>query len=246
MIGIRGALKIFEMTANACRAAQVVDIVSVAVGTLARRNRMPTRQRETDGGMIEFCIQPTIRTVAAFAPGGEFGNNVVWTGCGLKVRIVTRRTGRGHRLELAIGGAFVAGIAVHRGVGAGQHEAVVVLLDLLNRDLPSTDRMTLLAVSSQLPLVNVGMAILAALSHIGENGFDVTLRASDGLVHATQGISRLVVIEFRNGADRRPPVRGVTVLAWNIQVSVRTMRPTRNLRPGDSRKSGKRQQGRCH
>lgn len=245
MIGIRRALKIFEVTANAGRTAQVVDIVSVAVGTLARRNRMPTCQREPDGGMIEFCIQPTIRTVAALARGGEFGCDVVRTRCRLKVGVVTRRTSRRHRLELAIGGAFVAGIAVHRRMGAGQLEAVVVLLDLLNRDLPSTDRMTLLAVGSQLPFVDVGMAILAALSYIRENRLHVTLRAGDGLVHATQWISRLVVIEFRNGADRHPPVRGVTVLAWNIQVSVRTMRPTRNLRPGESRQSGKRQQGHC-
>jgi len=246
VIGIRRTLKIFEVTTNAGRAAQVVDTISVTVGTLARRNRMSTRQRESDGTMIEFCIQPTIRAVATLARGGEFGSDVVGTDGGLKVGVVTGRTSRGHRLELTIGGAFLAGIAVHRRMGARQHEAVVVLLDLLNRDLPSPDRVTLLAVGSQLPLVDVGMAILAALSYIRENRLHMTLRAGHGLVHAAQGISRPVVIEFRNGADRRPPVRGVTILARNIQVSVRTMCPTRNLRPGDPRKYGKRQQGHCH
>jgi len=82
-----------------------------------------------------------------------------------------------HRLELAVRHSFVAGIAVHGSMRSGQGEAVVVLLDLLDGDLPSANRVALLAIRSQLPLVNVGMAILAALPHVGENRFHVALDA---------------------------------------------------------------------
>jgi hypothetical protein len=69
---------------------------------------------------------------------------------------------RRHPLECAGGAVFVASIAVDGGVGAGQRESIVVLLNVFNRDLPSPHCVALLAVGAQLPLVNIGMAILAA------------------------------------------------------------------------------------
>ena len=68
------------------------------------------------------------------------------------------------------------------------------------------------------------MAILTALSDIGEYRPDVTSGARHGGVHAAQGIFRLVVIEFRNGADRSPRLCGVAVLASQVQIAVGTMR----------------------
>ena len=53
---------------------------------------------------------------------------------------------RRHRLELAVGRAFVARIAVHGRVRSRERKAIVVLLHLLNRDLPSPDRVALFAV----------------------------------------------------------------------------------------------------
>src|SRR4249920_1120060 len=90
----------------------------------------------------------------------------------------------GHCLEFAGSPSLVAGIAVHRSVRASQGKAVVMLLDLLNGDLPSTDGVALLAIRSQLPLVNIGVTILATLSNVGENRPYVTLRAAYRLVHA--------------------------------------------------------------
>ena len=76
--------------------------------------------------------------------------------------------------------------------------------------------MALRAVRSQLALVDVGVAILAALSNIGEYGFDVTFSTRDRCVHTSEWILRLVVIEFRDGADRLPCVRCVAVLAGDV------------------------------
>ena len=149
---------------------------------------------------------------------------------------------RRHRLELAAGGSLVAGIAIYGRMRARQREAVVMLLHLLYRDLPSANRVAPFAVRSQLPLMNVGVAVLAALSNAGEHWLDVALRAGNGRVHSAQGIFRLVVIEFWDGADRLPPVCRVAVLARNVQISVRTMSSFRDLRPGPRRKCGQQKE----
>jgi len=82
------------------------------------------------------------------------------------------------------------------------------------------------------------MAILAALPNVGEYGPDVTLGAGDGLMHAAQWIFCLVVVEFRNGADRPPRIGRVAVLAGYVQVSVWAVRSSRGLCPGKTRSSG--------
>jgi hypothetical protein len=115
-----------------------------------------------------------------------------------------------------------------------------VLLDLLNRDGPSANRVALLAIGSQLPLVNIGVAILAALSDVSEDRFHVTLNTGHGLMHAAQRVPGLVVIKFGHCTDRFPGVRRVTVLAREVEISVGAMRAaTGNLRPGRRRMHGK-------
>lgn len=181
--------------------------------------------------MIEVRIQPGIGSVAEVAACRESAGNMTGVGGRSEIRRVAGITLGRHRLKLAAGSPFVAGVAVHGGVGSGEGKAIIVLLDLLHADLPSLYRVALLAIGSQLPAVNIGVAILTALPDVAEHRLDVALHASDRLVHATQWISRLVVIEFGNCADRLPGARGVTVLARNIQVSVRAVRTGRLLRP---------------
>ncbi len=120
---------------------------------------------------------------------------------------------RRHRLEAAIGSAFVTGVAVDGRMSSGQRKTIRMLLDLLDGNLPSADRVALLAIGAQLALVNVGVAILTALAHAGENHLDVTLCAGYRGVHTAQGIPRLVMVELGNRADRPPAVCGVAVLA---------------------------------
>jgi len=76
--------------------------------------------------------------------------------------------------------------------------------------------MALLAARSQLALVDVGMAILAALSDIGKDRLYMTFSAPDRGMHAPEWISGLVVVEFRDGADRLPGIRRVAVLAGDV------------------------------
>ena len=88
--------------------------------------------------------------------------------------------------------------------------------------------------------MNIGVAVLTAVSDVGEDWLDVALNAGYRLVHAAQRIPRLIVIKFRNCADRPPSVGRVAVLTGNVQIAVRTVSARRSLRlSGDS---GQRQQ----
>ena len=135
----------------------------------------------------------------------------------------------------------MARVTVDGGVRSSQREAVVMLLNVLDRDLPSTDGVALLAVGAELALMNVGMAVLAALSDVGENHFDVTLRAGHRSVHAAQRVTSLIVVEFGNSANRLPPAGGVAVLTGHVQIPVRTVRAARGLRLHAAHDSGQRQ-----
>lgn len=75
--------------------------------------------------------------------------------------------------------------------------------------------------------MNIGMAVLASLSHAGEHRLHVALGAGHGLMHAPERVARLIVIEFRNRADRPPRGGGMAVLARNIEIPVRTVRTRR-------------------
>ena len=96
--------------------------------------------------MIELRIQPVIRGMAAVASGGEHRGHVVRICGSLEVRLVAGIALRRHGRELAVSRAFVTGIAVHCRVRSSQREAIVVLLNLLDRDLPSLNRVALFAV----------------------------------------------------------------------------------------------------
>jgi hypothetical protein len=125
---------------------------------------------------------------------------------------MARIAGGGHGLELTGGRSFMAGVAIHRGMRAGEGEAIIVPLNLLRRDLPAPDGMALLAICSQLPPVNVCMAVLAALADIRENRLDVTSGATHRRMHTPQRIPRLIVIEFRDRAGGLPRSRSMAIL----------------------------------
>ena len=76
-----GALIILQVAGHAGRAGQVEVVVDVAVGALARWNRMSAGEWKTCGAVIEVRIQPRIHAMAEGAVGGEAARNVVRAGC---------------------------------------------------------------------------------------------------------------------------------------------------------------------
>jgi len=125
-------------------------------------------------------------------------------------------------LELTNRRAFVAVLALHRGVSTEKREAILVIFNLLNGIVPTENRVALRAVRAHFPLVNIGVAILTILANVREYRFYVALRAFNFLVHAAQRIPSFIVIKFRDGADGAPARGGVAVLAGNGERSVRT------------------------
>lgn len=168
--------------------------------------------------------------MATVAGRRKHPSDVVGDGGSLKIGSMARVTLRGHARELTGRCALVAGITVHSSVCSDQREAVRVLLDILNRNLPSADGMALFAISPELTLVNVGVAILATLADIREDRLHVALSARNRDMHTAQRVTRLAVIKFRNRANRPPRICGVAILARGVQVSVGAMRTTGSLR----------------
>ena len=107
----------------------------------------------------------------------------------------------------------MAVVALDGGVSTQQRKSILVILYLLNRDIPALHRVALGAVRAHLPLVNICVAILAVFAYVGKNWLCMALDALDFFMHAAQRVLRFVVIEFRNGADGLPGGSRVAVFA---------------------------------
>jgi hypothetical protein len=113
-------------------------------------------------------------------------------------------------------------LAFHYSVRAEQWKPVEVLLNRLDRHLPSENRMALRAVCAELSTVNVSMAIGAVLPNVGKNRFGVASRAGNFFVHAAKGVLRRVVVEFGYGANGGPACVRVAIFAGNVERTMRT------------------------
>lgn len=82
--------------------------------------------------------------------------------------------------------------------------------------------MALCAIRSHLSLVNISVAFLAVLADVGEYRVDVASRAFHPLVHSSQRIFGIAMVELENAPNRMPALGCVTVFAGNAQCSVGT------------------------
>lgn len=172
--------------------------------------------------VIKLGAEPTVDRMTALAGGREIQGDVTGILRFLVIRQVAGRALGRKALELADGGAFVAGLALDGGMSADQGEAVLVFLDGGKIDLPTFDGVALLAIGAKLSSVDVGVAIGAILPHVGEDPLQVALRASNLLVHATEGVTSLVVVKLGDSADGAPAGVGVAILTRDSQGPVRT------------------------
>lgn len=99
-----------------------------------------------------------------------------------------------------------------------------MVLDLADAHAPAIYRVALLACRTELPPVNVSVAVGAFHAHVRKNQIGMALPARDFLVHAAQRILRLVVIKLGDVADRLPTRKGMAVLTRNGEISVRAAR----------------------
>ena len=188
------------------------DVASVAV-----ERGMHSGQRKAGVfQVVEVHPKPVVEAVTLLAVGGETGGRVGRAGGSLVILRVAGVALRRHRRKLTQCSVLVARVTIHRSVCAEQREAVGVSLNLFDCNLPSVHGVALFAIGSKLALVDVGMAVGAFLTDVGEDWFDVALGAGDALVHATERIAGLAMIKLGDVADRFPSTLSVAILAWDI------------------------------
>lgn len=112
--------------------------------------------------------------------------------------------------------------ALHRRVRSEQRETVLMIPHLLDGDVPTLHRVAFRAVVAHGVLMDVRVAVLAILPHIGKDGLGMALRALNLFVHTPERIASFVVIELGNGFDGPPRRRGMAVFARDCERTVRT------------------------
>ena len=118
---------------------------------------------------------------------------------------------------------LVARVAIHHGVRPDQREAVLVLINVVDGDLPTRVAVARITLRGVPAAMDIGVAVLALVMRLREDQVGMAIRAADFGMQTTQGESRLPMIELRDCADRLPSDCRVAVLAGDIQFSVRTM-----------------------
>ena len=237
--------------AAAC-GGQISGVVVVDVASGARCGHVCAIQREIRHRVvIESGAQPGIEGIVAalavLCREGRSGARMRRVGCLLPGGQVASGGSATRRQpdKLAYSGVLVALIALQNGVLPKQRKTIEVILNRLHRNIPAERRVALGAIGSKLALVNVGMAIGAVLAYVGEHRFCMALGAIHFFMQAAQGITRGVMIKFRNGANRGPTGGRVTILTRNRQRSVRTTARLplrlRGMHEGQRQKKKKRQ-----
>jgi len=135
--------------------------------------------------VVYGSAQPAIKRMARLAGLRELAGHVVRILGLLKVSHMAGVTCRRQALILTDSRAFVAIFTLHGGVGAQQREAILVILHLLDGNIPALNGVAPRAVCPHFSLVDVGMAILAIFADIGKDGLDVALHALHFFVHAS-------------------------------------------------------------
>jgi hypothetical protein len=214
VIGIGALLIVLQVTAHTVSGCALKFPPGMA-GIAVERGVGAYQGESGELEVVELGSKPVVHAMALLAAGRKTTAAMAGFG-GLKILGVARIALRRESLELACCRALVARGAIQSCMRADQGKTVLVLVNLLHRDLPPLYAMALFAGRSKLTLVDIGMAIGALLAYVCEYRLGVALRATDPLVHSAQRKSGLVVVELRNIADRLPSAQGVAVLAGNI------------------------------
>jgi hypothetical protein len=108
--------------------------------------------------------------------------------------------GESKSIELTDRSNLVAGVAVYGCVSADQREAILVLVDVVNGNLPAIGVMAKFALSTVLATMQIGVAILAPYWCVAENQILVAIGALHFGVPAAQRKLRVRMIEFELSA----------------------------------------------
>ena len=180
-----GFVEVRHVAANACGRGAHEFATGMAGGAVQSGVRSD-QGKASKFEVIKPRAHPVVHGVALFTGGGKIQGHVVQPG-GFRVdeiSLVAGHTRRRKTLELAYCGALVTGVAGDGCVRTNQGEAIQVLIDLLDGNIPALYRVALLAVGAHLALVDICMAGRALRAYIRKDWLGVALSARHALVHA--------------------------------------------------------------
>ncbi|KAA6463172.1 hypothetical protein DYQ86_07555 [Acidobacteria bacterium AB60] len=103
-------------------------------------------------------------------------------------------------------------------------KSILVLVDVVDRYLPSVGVVAQFAFRAVLAAMKVGMTVLALAGGVRKVEIRVAVAAGNRRVTAAQREAGARVIESDPAADDLPVLRGMTGCAGNVQLAVRALR----------------------
>ena len=158
----------------------VARVAGFAFQTLVRARESGTGK----ASVIEARDLPSIGSVTGFAGRGESGGAVIEDAILLKIAGVATDALSAESDVAPDRRAGVTGIALKRGMGAEERETIPVILDGAGIYTPSEDGMAAFALSAELALVEIGVAIRTARAGLGKDFRDMARITRHVLVHA--------------------------------------------------------------
>ena len=154
------------------------------------------------------------------AAGGKSHSRVIGISGFAKCAQMTAHAfgGESKTIELAYRAHLVAGIAVHRGVRTDQGKAILVLVDVVNGNLPAVCVVAKCALSAVFAPMQIRMAILALHWRAAENESLMAIPALHFCVSSAQREFGAGMVELEPGAQRLPAPGGMTLLALNFEL----------------------------
>lgn len=223
VIGIISSGEILGMAAHATSRSSL----EIAAGVAGRALQVGVHAGQGKAGeaqVIKLGSEPRVHAVARLAGGRETGGGMVGIGGLLELGRMATDAIRGESLELAHRRILVAAVALQQGMRSHQRKAVEVLLHGLHADPPAFYGVAIFATSAELAPVDIRVAVRALRARVPEHQVGMALPAGYPFMHPAQGKLGVVVIKLRDIADRLPGCEAVTVLARQIQITVRVAR----------------------
>lgn len=125
----RGCIVVIVLVAgDARRAGQVVIVVNVTIGTLARRNGVRSGQGKSGAVVVKSRVQPGRRVVALIACLGEVGRNVIRIGRALVVSQVATHARRIRDVVVVVD-VTVGALARWNGMHSRQREPGAIVIE---------------------------------------------------------------------------------------------------------------------
>jgi hypothetical protein len=184
VIWIRRALEVRHVTGRARGICSGQVVVAIHVAGSAGHGYVRSGQRKSGRAVIEVRLNPGIHRMAGFASCGEAGGNVIWRNRILEIPHVAGIALSGQPCELAGRTVLMASDALHSRMRSDQRETIFVCAHRLHGHIPTNNRVTLLAIRSELAAMNIGVAIRTLRAYVTEHGLGMTLDAINLRVHS--------------------------------------------------------------